>query len=518
MPALSPAAEISQLREQNVLLLEANAKLQDTVAELKRQLDWFKRQLFGQKSEKRLLIDPAVQMSLLEGLVPTTDSVQIPSQTIPAHERQRKSRDGCVTEQGLRFDDRVPVQVVDITPPELQGEQADAYEIVRYEETHLLAQRPGSYVVIRERRPVLKHKPTQQMINTPAPARVLEGSLADVSFLVGLLIDKFCYHLPLYRQHQRLQDAGITLSRGTLTQLVQRAIALLVPIAEAQFRHVLQSRILAMDETPIKAGQQEKGKMHQGYFWPLYGEDHEVCFRYHHSRALKHVQTMLEGFEGTLLTDGYVAYASYVANKPKITHAQCWSHNRRGFENSLDTESEAADEALQIIGALYQIEEQIRDKALTGEAKLVYRQKHSEPVVKTFWLWCEQQCQRHDLSPSNPLAKALNYARSRTRELQVFLSDPDVPLDTNHLERALRAIPMGKKNWLFCWTEAGAEAVATIQSLLVTCRLLGVDPYTYLVDVLQRVDRHPNSQIIDLTPRVWKEKFAANPLRSVIDL
>ena len=106
---------------------------------------------------------------------------------------------------------------------------------------------------------------------------------------------------------------------------------------------------------------------------------------------------------------------------------------------------------------------------------------------------------------------------ARTDRLKVFLSDPDVPIDTNHLERALRPIPMGRKNWLFCWTELGAKQVGIIQSLLVTCKLHEINPHTYLVDVLQRISQHPASQVIELTPRVWKEKFADSPLCSDLD-
>ena len=115
---------------------------------------------------------------------------------------------------------------------------------------------------------------------------------------------------------------------------------------------------------------------------------------------------------------------------------------------------------------------------------------------------------------SNPLSKALAYAMNRQQELKVFLSDPDVPLDTNHLERALRVIPMGRRNWLFSWTEIGAEQVGIIQSLIVTCKLHSVNPYDYLVDVLQRVGTHPASRVEELTPRLWKEHFADNPMRS----
>ena len=121
------------------------------------------------------------------------------------------------------------------------------------------------------------------------------------------------------------------------------------------------------------------------------------------------------------------------------------------------------------------------------------------------------------LLPSNPLSKALTYAMTRKDPLQVFLSDPDVPLDTNHVERGVRPIALGRKNWMFCWTEVGAHRVAVIQSLLVTCRMQGIDPYTYLVDVLQRIGRHPAKDVVDLTPRVWKEKFGDDPLKSDLD-
>ena len=118
------------------------------------------------------------------------------------------------------------------------------------------------------------------------------------------------------------------------------------------------------------------------------------------------------------------------------------------------------------------------------------------------------------LLPSNPLTKAMAYVRDRRAGLEVFLGDADVPIDTNHLERALRPIPMGRRNWLFCWTEVGARHAGIVQSLIVTCRLHGVDPYTYLVDVLQRVGQHPASRVAELTPRLWKQSFADNPLRS----
>ena len=196
-----------------------------------------------------------------------------------------------------------------------------------------------------------------------------------------------------------------------------------------------------------------------------------------------------------------------------MTQAQCWAHTRRYFERAIESDP-AAHEALDLIGALYQVEQQIRDKKLDGPAKLDYRSRHALPAADAFFGWCHRQRQRMDLVNSAPLAKALVYAENHQAQLKVYLSDPDVPIDTNHLERALRVIPMGRKNWLFCWTEVGAKHVGIIQSLLTTCRLHDIDPYTYLVDVLQRISLHPARDIAELTPRRWKALFAANPLRS----
>ena len=133
-----------------------------------------------------------------------------------------------------------------------------------------------------------------------------------------------------------------------------------------------------------------------------------------------------------------------------------WSHTRRTFERAKDSEPEVVAEALAMIGAMYGHEKQIRADGFAGEDKRAYRQTHIRPVVETFWRWCDAQCHRLELLPKNPLAKALNYVRERRSGLEVFLHDPEVAIDTNHLERALRPIPLGKRNWLFTSTEVGA--------------------------------------------------------------
>jgi len=159
----------------------------------------------------------------------------------------------------------------------------------------------------------------------------------------------------------------------------------------------------------------------------------------------------------------------------------------------------------------------MKAKVLSPEKALTYRAEHAKPIVDRFFEWLQSTLEAELLLPTNPFTKAARYALTREPSLRVFLEYPNVPLDTNHLERAIRPIAVGRKNWLFCWTEVGAKYVGIVQSLLSTCRVQGIDPYTYLVDVLQRIDTHPSKEVEWLTPRRWKEKFAQDPMGSDVD-
>lgn len=504
-----------------VQLLREHADLKEKFASIKSQLDWFKRQLFGKKSEKLTELDTSFIPDMFAGLVkdeqkPVEETKTV---TVSAFQRKKKKVEGSPDDSGLRFDPTVPVKEIQLPCPKLEADP-DGYEVVSTKTTYRLAQRPSAYVVLKYVRKVIKPKAVvdAKPITTPAPQNVLDKSFADVSFVAGMLIDKFDYHLPLYRQHRRLSQTGIMLSRSTLTNICHKAILLLEPVFDALFRSVLLSKILAMDETPIKYGRKNKGKMNTGYYWPIFGDNNEIVFCFSPTRASHVVPELLGEFEGKLITDGYAAYERYTNKLGTATRGQCWIHARRPFDKSLKMEPESAKHALQMIAALYKHEDIIAEQNLTGEAKLNYRQEHSKPIVDAFFEWIKDQRQRLDLVKSNPLGKALLYSYDRERAMRVFLDDPNVPLDTNHLERQIRYIAMGKNSWLFCWTEVGAKQVGIIQSLICTCKLHGVDPYTYLVDVLQRVATHPASKVDVLIPRNWKEKFADNPMRSDLDL
>jgi len=267
-----------------------------TIQSLQSQLEWFQKQMFGTKSERLRVLENAQQLALGEVLVSPPQAAPSKERFVAAHTRREPQRDAAVGEaDSVPFFDeaRVPVETIEVPDPQVAGLSPDQYKVISQKVSYRLAQRPGSYVILKYLRSVTKQVDTQVISCAPAPAGVLDGTRADVSFLAGLLVDKFSYYLPLYRQHQRLEHSGIEVSRPWLTQLTQQSISLLEPIYEAQFDSIRASRVKAMDETPIKAGRKERGKMRIGYFWPVYGGHDEVCFPFFPSREAQNVHKIL---------------------------------------------------------------------------------------------------------------------------------------------------------------------------------------------------------------------------------
>ncbi len=516
--------KLASLEAENSQLSAGNIQLTARVEELSAQVQWFQKQIFGQKSERRVIEPSKEQLFLGEQFQEETGEEE--TRVVKEHKRKKRKARSLDDDNGSLFfdEDVVPVEEIEIVNPETEGLGEDEYEVISQKTSYRLAQRPGAYVILKYVRDVIKktgETKNGQKISCPAlPKAVFEKSHADVSFLAGLLIDKFQYHLPLYRQHQRLAGAGVQVSRAWLTQLVHRSGDLLEPIYDALTESIRGSRVKIMDETPVKAGRKKRGKMRNAYFWPVMGGDKEIAFFYFDSREHHHVFEALGAKPGdgsVILSDGYGAYKEY-AKATGTLNAQCWTHSRREFVKAEDMEPAKAKEALDLIRPLYRIEDEIKKKKLKGKAKRLYRLEHSKPVVDLFFAWVARQLKENILLPTNRLTKALNYVNKRQDALKLFLTDSEIPLDTNELERALRVIPMGRKNWLFCWTEVGAKYVGIFQSLIVTCRMHGIDPYTYLVDVLQRVADHPQSKIKQLTPRLWKQHFASKPRCSLLDI
>jgi transposase len=474
------------------------------VIALKARISWFERQLFGAKSERLIPQDPR-QGNLFE--VP--NSAPSESTTVKQYERTRKNPTEVDEKEKLRFDKSVPVEREIILPKEAQGLKEQEYEVIGKKVSQTLIQIPTQFKIKETTRLTVKIKNTGSIHTEPAPAKVINKSFADVSFLVSLLVEKFLYHQPLYRQHQRMLRAGVNVSRGHLTKLVHRTVELLEPIYLSILSSIVTSELVCMDETPIKASPNGKGQMSTAYFWPVFANN-EVAFIYSSSRgkqvvsdALNHVQPQDRCKK--LLSDGYAAYQAYAESRENLVHAHCWAHVRRKFYDARDYALEDSNKALELINRLFEIEQEAKKSEIE---LLQLRREKSLPLVDEFFLYIKQLYYEQMIEKSMPLGKAVSYALDLENGLRHFLVHPDIPLSNNQVERAIRPVAVGRKNWLFCWSEVGARHAAVAFTLIECCKLHGINPWDYLVDVLQRIDTHPAREVQLLTPKNWKQLVA----------
>ena len=272
-----------------------------------------------------------------------------------------KDRGDAVSDTGLRFNGQAPVIDITVTPPETEGLSEDGYEVISERVRCRPATLEFKHVVIRYHHIKVKIRGTGALAGAPARESVFKNSCADVSFVAGLLIDKFLWHLPLCRRRRMLAAAGITVNRGSLSQWANRAIALLKPIHDAQWRSVLRSAVIQMDETPIRAGRRpgKPGRMKKGYLWPALGDRGEVVFPFAASRQHRHAAAFLGDYAGTLVSDGCGAYEACAAARSGAVRRQgCWVHTRRNFWEAKVDHPAVAGEALARIAALCRIEEE----------------------------------------------------------------------------------------------------------------------------------------------------------------
>jgi len=394
--------------------------------------------------------------------------------------------------------------------PSIEGIPAEELEVIETKTTQKIVRGRSPYFILRVHERTYRRKDCLEELPSTKLPEVFPGTIYDVSFIAGLAVDKYQFHLPTYRQHQAILNAGIYIDRGQLTRVLHRMAELLEPIYEKLMTSVLNSKTLTVDETPTPAGR-KNGKMDKGYFWVFYGDQDEIYYLFSPSREGKVLKDALSMFQGNLVSDGYAAYESFAKANPGVLLAQCWAHTRREFLDAEKREPERAKWVLRQIKSMYKIEEKVRGKP--PDQILNARQKKTKPIVLNLFDFLKKTTSEETFVPSDTFLKAANYALNREKYLKAFLDNPELPLDTNHVERQLRGQAIGRKNWMFHFTEDGARYAAIFYSLIRSCLLVDVNPTDYLVDVLQRID-HPGSKAEQLTPRQWKKHFGGAPLRS----
>ena len=369
--------------------------------------------------------------------------------------------------------------------------------------TEVLDYVPAVFRVIRHVRPKLSCRGCDSIAQAPAPSLPIHRGLATPALLAHVLVAKYADHCPLYRQAEIYARSGVELDRSTLADWVGQTAGLMRPLVDAVGAHVMAAERVHADDTTVPVLEPGLGKTSTGRLWCYVRDDRPfagqappaVLYCYSSDRKGEHPRQHLERFRGILQADGYQGYARLYGRG--VTEAACMAHARRKFVDVYKSDkSPLANEALQRIAALYAIEAAIRGR--TAEARLAVRAEQSAPLFADLRGWMEKTLPR--VSGKSDLAGAIRYALSRWDALSLVLRDGRVCLDNNAAERAMRPIPLGRKNWMFAGSNAGGERAAAIYSLTETAKLNGLDPEDYLRQVLERIADHPVKRVHELLP------------------
>lgn len=501
------------LLESRSALTAARAQLRSRELEietLRLQLARLRRLKFGRSSEQ--LSESIAQLELtLEELEATEASAPSAARSTPAP-RTRPTRRALPA--------HLPRERIVHAPP--SGESGcscpdcgatmralgeDVAEVLEYVPSH--------WKVLRHVRPKLSCTRCQKIVQAAAPSRVIERGLAGPGLLAHVLVSKYCDHLPLYRQSQIFARTGVDLDRSTLADWVGQSSALMQPLLEALERHVTSGSKLHADDTPVPVLAPGTGKTKTGRLWTYVRDDRPwnsevppaVLFRYSADRKGEHPCRHLAKFTGTLQADGYAGFNGlYNRREEPLIEAACWAHVRRKFYDiQIVADSPLAREALERIGALYAIESEIRGKP--PEARVAVRQARAGPLLTDLHRWLRASVRK--LSKKSALAGAIHYALARWEALLRYRDDGTLEIDNNAAERALRAVALGRKNYLFAGSDCGGERAAAIYSLIGSAKLNGLDPEKYLRHVLERIAEYPINRIEQLLPWNIREQLRA---------
>src|SRR5215471_13107257 len=363
---------------------------------------------------------------------------------------------------------------------------------------------PARFKVIRTVRPKLSCAGCSQIVQAPAPNRPIDRGLAGPGLLAHVLVSKYADHLPLYRQAEIYQREGVELDRSTLADWVGGVSRLLQPLVDAVKKHVLAGEKLHGDDVPVPVLEPGNGKTKTGRLWTYVRDDRPtgseapaaVWFAYSPDRKGERPAKHLETYAGILQADGYAGF-NKLYETGRIVEAACWAHVRRKFHDLYQGHrSPIAKEALERIAQLYGIEQEIRGRS-PSERKQA-RLAQSRPLLEAMHAWWKATLSK--LSPKSDVAVAIRYALERWSALLRYCEDGRIEMDNNAAERALRAVALGRKNYLFAGSDTGGERAAAIYSLLGSAKLNGIDPEAYLSSVLRRIADHPINRIAELLP------------------
>ena len=504
---LAALARIRDLEHQVDLTCATAEELQRTLDCLKEEYLALKRLMFGPRRE-RLPEDPN-QQHLFDTSAPPQESSATPDDSEAQSAQSappRKRRKG----HGRRpIPDHLPRREVLHDVP-LEDRLCDCgREKARIGEdvTEQMDFVPAKVVVYRHVYPKYACSCCKDGVTTaetaPSP---IAGGLAAPGLLAFVLVSKFAEHLPLYRQQDVLARQGVYLSRSTLCGWLRQCAERLKPLVDLMHAEVLKSHVIQADETPVPVLDPTRDSTRNGYLWASLGDRAHPYSTYHYtdSRSRDGPAAFLEGYEGYLQTDAYVAYESVVLESAgKIIPVGCWAHVRREFFDARHNQPREVHYVLGLITQLYDIEDEIRSASVPR--RLAARQARSLPILNRLEAYLREQ--KREVLPKSQYGRAIAYALNQWDALVRYAHDEQLEIDNNTTERTIRPCAIGRKNWLFFGSDRGGETAAICMSVLASAKRHGIEPLAYVSELLVALSSD-DVDLRSLLPDVW---IAAHP-------
>ena len=492
-------APVNETLEQKIERLEKGIFERDSKIEtLINELIALRRRMFGRSSERFLPEDPNQLSLAFEGdeSLPEEQGIE-PEKIEISYTRNKENKKQPVRNAIPEFIRREEVVIEPENIPE--GAVRIGEEI-----TEKLEYIPGEVYVQRTVRPKYALPQGGGIRIADLPSQVLPRSNAGASLLAYLLISKYMDHLPFYRILEIFKRQKIILSASTVNGWFADSVDLLKLLYETLKKEVLSSDYIQIDESTIPVMDKDHpGSTRKGYHWIVRSPmQNQLFFHYQNgSRAQKVVVQLLHSFQGAVQSDAYGAYDIY-ENKNNVLLLGCFAHARRKFESALKDDPERAKYALKVIRDLYAIEREAQEMELSYDKIKQLREEKSYPIIKEFEKWLIENCTQ--VLPKSLIGKAILYTYNIYPRLARYVLDGRYKIDNNGAENGVRALALGRKNFMFCGNNESAERTAIIYSLLGTCKLAGINPMAWLTDVLTRLPDHSVLRLKELLPQNWK--------------
>lgn len=492
-------AELATSRAQVASLSEANRGLALEKAELERRIDDLCHRLFGKRAER---VNPAQLALAFEELErEQAQASPAPADTAEAdtgEALERRPRKGHGRKKPSK---ELPRERIEHRPDpqDCVCDRCQAEKVVIGETTSIQYDyRPASVRVLEHARLKLACPACRDGVVVAAPVdKLVDKGLATAGMVAHVIVSKSADHLPLYRQAEILARLGVDLCDSTLLSFFNQGAALLAPVADAVLDAILAGPFLHADETPVTMKLAPSGTK-TADLW-TYSDRTQVAYRFTTGRGADGPLAVLAAYAGYVHKDGYTGYDAAM-RKGGSTYVACWAHARRKFFEALRSGATAASRMMALIAQLYQVETEARD--LDDERRRALRQARSVPLLLR--IDEEAELRSKTVLPKSPMGEALTYLRNQWPGLRRYAEHGMLAIDNNEAERMIKPVALGRRNWLFAGSEDGGHRAAVCYTLVNSCKRIGVDPFTYLEDVLKRVGSHSMSRVGELTPKAWK--------------